>query len=295
MNVEQTVVPFIGHNSTTPFELEGSVVDIPVMEKPLPLFPDKKGIYKTVDGEPVVGLGIVGKDYPLTTHVDFFKQQHDMLQRKLPTGHLDRLQIKYKVAKKGAFALQDIIFPSIAIPIETNKHRTTISLRYVSWHGVDGQTSNNGVFGAIDFFCENGSISGEFDTVRRKNTKNFELSAFIDEVEQSVDVFYERAKLYQAWAAKSIHMHQALACIEKLPGITKAKATKLYDLYINETLVRGHNVWTLYSAMTNYSSHVDNGFALRRTRSDHAARSMLSREFEVVKWISSPSFEKLAA
>ena len=96
MNIEQTVVPFIGHNSHTPFELEGSIVDISMMEQPLPLFPDKKGIYKVVDGEPVIGLGIVGKDYPLTSHVKFFKQQHNMLQRKLPTGHLDKLQIKYK-------------------------------------------------------------------------------------------------------------------------------------------------------------------------------------------------------
>ena len=67
-------------------------------------------------------------------------------------------------------------------------------------------------------------------------------------------------------------------------------------LFKEEAETRGANVYALYSAFTNYSSHAnDNGFALRETKSDTAAVTMMNREMEVSRWTSSVPFLQLAA
>ena len=73
------------------------------------------------------------------------------------------------------------------------------------------------------------------------------------------------------------------------------KAEKMYGLYSQEVATRGRNMFSLYSAFTNYSSYADerNGFSLRNTGNDTNAESMWTREQEVTKWISSSTFKQL--
>jgi hypothetical protein len=74
-------------------------------------------------------------------------------------------------------------------------------------------------------------------------------------------------------------------------------AEKMLGLYNQEASVRGQNVWSLYSAFTNYASYADerNGFNLRNTGNDTQAISMFSREQEVSKWVSDNRFIQLEA
>jgi len=75
------------------------------------------------------------------------------------------------------------------------------------------------------------------------------------------------------------------------------KAEKMASLYSQEASVRGANVFSLYSAFTNYSSYADerNGFILRDTGNDTQAESMWQREHEVSKWLSHHKFKALVA
>ncbi len=64
-----------------------------------------------------------------------------------------------------------------------------------------------------------------------------------------------------------------------------------------EFIVRGNNKWSVYSALTNYSSHGgDEDFApLKNTKADTKAIRMFDREFKVSKWIDTEDFNRLAA
>jgi hypothetical protein len=284
----------IGPNNDI-FQIKGSVVDFAMKEEKLPHFWDKKGIYRVnEEGEIMQGLGIVGHSYPLNTHRDFFSAQHDMLQRKFPAAHLEDVKTRYRTSRDGAWALQDITFPNVKHEIDNGKHKTEIALRNVSWHSVDGSASNNALFGGIDFFCTNGLITGEFDTVKKKNTKNFDMRKFIDEIEKSVEEFYVSIRKYQAWATRDISFDNAKCVIESLPVAARSRE-KLLNIYQQEATQRGDTLWALYSAFTNYSSHTDNGFAIRRTVHDHEAQTMLKREFEVASWVENEEFVRLAA
>ena len=283
-------------NNNDPFKMKGSAVDFPMKEEDIEHFPHHKFIYRTDEfGEIVKGLGYVGKEYPLTTHRDFFSQQHDMIINKFPAEHLEDVKTNYRVSRDGAWALQDIIFPNVKFPIENRKQKTEIGLRNVSWHSVDGSASNNALFGAIDFFCTNGMITGEYDVVRKKNTKHFNMRNFLNEIEKSVEEFYTTVEKYQTWANRNITFQNAENVIEFLP-VSKEKKARLITTYVLEAAVRGDNMWALYSTFTIYSSHhKDNGFSFKKSKHDHVAQSMLKREFEVANWIHTEEFVKLAA
>ena len=78
---------------------------------------------------------------------------------------------------------------------------------------------------------------------------------------------------------------------------SKRKAERMYQLYMCEADIRGHNKFALYSAFTNYASYADerNGFKLRDTDNDTQAISMWGREQEVNQWISDKRFQQLQA
>ena len=290
------VVSFVQPNMNNDiFKIKGSPVDFSMTEQNLPYFWDKKGIYRVNDeGDIIQGLGIVGSTYPLTSHVAFFSAQHEMLQRTFPPAHLENVSTKYRISRNGAWALQNITFPNVTHLIDNGKHRTKLSLREASWHSVDGSASNNACFGTMDFFCTNQDMNGEYSVIRKKNTKNFNMKEFIDEIEKSVEDFYLTGRKYQAWANRDISLEDAKGVIESLPVADRSRE-KLLNIYQQEATQRGDTVWALYSAFTNYSSHTNNGFAVRQTKHDHEAQTMLNREFEVAKWVATEEFVRLAA
>ena len=91
-------------------------------------------------------------------------------ENRLPQ-HLDGAKVKISTARNCAFALIGITLPNVKHTITTNKHQTTISERIIALHGIDGSCSNQAYFGAIDMFCTNGQIGGEYDAIKRKNTR----------------------------------------------------------------------------------------------------------------------------
>ena len=241
-------------------------------------------------------LGIVGDTFTCASHGDFFTETHNTISEHLGEEFCDSMNIKYRTARNNAWAMMDMTMPNVLRKIESDKHSTTIAPRLIALHGVDGSCSNMVFFGAIDFFCTNGMITGEYDKIKRKNTSNFSLDVFIDELQNSVSDFYETADKFQRWANTSLMTVDVKALLESVVKSDR-KSEKMFSLYNQEVSTRGRNVWALYSAFTNYASYADerNGFTLRNTGNDTEAQSMWSREQEVSKWISSPEFQRIAA
>ena len=250
-----------------------------------------------------VALGVVGDDFPVKSHREYFPEVLDVLTDTLPANVLEGAEVTTKVAFGGAFALLDITLPNSKVAIETAQGwRTDVAMRSVIWHGLAGSHSNNVLFGSIDFFCTNGLVLGDFSHVKRKNTKNFKLGTFCGEVQVATEAFYRQARDLQVMAQTPITIERGTAAIDTILGnVPEAdrkrnratQADKMRDLWLIEAQTRGANVFALLSAFTNYSSHVDNGFALRETGTDHGAVTMLRREVEVVGWTQHPAFTSL--
>mgnify|MGYP007059538823 FL=1 len=71
----------------------------------------------------------------------------------------------------------------------------------------------------------------------------------------------------------------------------------MFALYRNEVVTRGQNLFSLYSAFTNYATYADerNGFVMRNTEHDTGAITMFKREHEVAGWLESDAFKSLVA
>ena len=254
---------------------------------------DKKYVINSNTGD---YIGIVGNGFTCANHGDFFRNVMDTTTETLSEHDMEGAEIKWRSAHKDGWAMMDMTLPNVTAKIATDKHETTLMKRIIALHGVNGTCSNTTIFGAIDFFCLNGQITGDHNKVMRKNTSNFSLDRFISELHRSQQDFTAQAEQMQRWANTSL-MHVDVKAM--LEGIMKSdrKSEKMYGLYNQEVSVRGCNLWALYSAFTNYATYADerNGFALRNTGSDTQSKSLFMREVEVANWIKSPQFMAVAA
>jgi hypothetical protein len=255
--------------------------------------PDKKYVMNQTTGQP---LGIVGKSFQCASHGDFFRGVVSTATETLSEHDLEDAKYSFRTARNGAWAMLDITLPNVTMDISTDKFETEIGNRIISLHGIDGSCSNQVFFGAIDFFCTNGMITGDHDKVRKKNTSNFSMESFIYELNRARTDFYTQAQQMQVWAHTDLKYVDVSSLLDDMLG-SKRKSEKMYSLYMQEASTRGHNKFSLYSAMTNYATYADerNGFNLKNTGNDTQAISMWSREQEVSKWISDDRFRMLEA
>ena len=258
-------------------------------------FDEKKYVINEKTGD---DLGVVGTGFKCASHKKFFDGVQNIMVDNIPDAMIDST-VRWSTARNNAWAMMDIVMPNVFTTVETEKHSTKIGRRVIALHGVDGSCSNQVFFGAIDFFCTNGMITGDYDKVRRKNTSNFCMDRFIQELNQSSVDFVGQVNELQEWANIELPTYSMKSWKEYLSSIMKSdrKAEKMIPLVQKEVRKRGRNVFALYSAFTNYASYADekNGFNLRNTGRDTSAQSMWARENEVTKWLSTPDFKKLVA
>jgi hypothetical protein len=241
-------------------------------------------------------IGIVGKGFTCASHGDFFRDVIDTTTEKLSAHDMQGAEISWRDAHQNGWAMMDMRLPNVNAKIVTDKHETTVAQRIIALHGVNGTCSNVTIFGAIDFFCLNGQIRGRHDKVMRKNTSNFSLDTFITELEKSQQDFTAQTEQMQRWANTSLVTVDVKAMLEKIMQSDR-KAEKMFSLYNQEVSTRGRNLWSLYSAFTNYATYADerNGFKQRNTGNDTQDKSMFMRELEVAQWVDTPQFKQLVA
>jgi len=249
---------------------------------------DKKYVINMQTGQPIA---IIGEGATARSHGDFYRGVWDVMSNDLPASDLEGANVSFNSARNGGWTMLDVTLPKIKTTIETKKHVTEISQRLIAVHGIDGSASPATWFGAIDFFCTNGMITGDYDKVRKKNTSGFTLSGFQHELSKAKTDFNLQGKRLQTWADTDFTYVDVSNLLDDIIK-SERKAKKMYELYMHEASVRGHNKFALYSAFTNYASYADerNGFSLRNTGNDTRAVSMFAREQEVSKWISTPQF-----
>jgi len=240
-------------------------------------------------------LGIVGSGFKCASHPAFFNAMEQVIQDNRDFRDLYGAKVTLRSARNNAWSQVDITLPNVSHTITTAKHQTVINERIIALHAIDGSCSNQAHVGAIDTYCSNGQITGDFKSVMMKNTKGFNIDNFIWELKNSKSTFDARQRYLQSMADTPLNV-DGKTLLEKIIKSEKL-AKKMYKLACEEISIRGKNVFALYSAFTNYASYADerNGFALRNTGKDTVAQSMWAREQKVSQWVSSPEFKALMA
>jgi hypothetical protein len=254
-----------------------------------------KAVVRT-DGDSPTTLGIVGKDYQIVDNRDLFGKVEQQLADGLPADILRSAQVKDSTSNGGAFCARDYRFPDAKCRIEgRNGHRTDVAFRTVLTNSHDGSGSAKLYTGAIDFYCSNGMIVGDYDVFGRKHTKNFDVSKFADKVAMALSKFWVEAERLQDWAKRDVSEEKVHEALQNLPGVSERKAERLFAHFQEqEAPVRGSTVYAVYSALTWYASHPeDDRFKVRNTGNDNEAETLMRREDEVRRWVRSEPFQSI--
>ncbi len=240
-------------------------------------------------------INVVGHNFQCVSHGEFARGVFGQITQELSEEDLVGIKIRWHLARNGGWSCMDMELPAVKFSVETLRHKTDVNYRIISPHGIDGSCSNTVLYGGIDCYCTNGQIIGEYDTVRRKNSSGFQLKSFLADLQRSKNDFLGHGQRLQRWAETPVSIAAATDVIEAvIPG--ERKADRMVSLFNSEAETRGANIYALYSAFTNYSSHSnDNGFALQKSKSDTEAVTMMNREVEVSRWTNHPAFVQLAA
>tara|TARA_R100000655_G_scaffold23654_4_gene47652 strand:- start:2279 stop:3151 length:873 start_codon:yes stop_codon:yes gene_type:complete len=272
--------------------------DFTIRKEVIDRFPERCFVVREDTDE---AIGIVGKDFGGVDHPTYFGQIRGAVAEELGFTHKDfydsmsinnDITIDTKVSRNGAWALEKMVFNNHKATVETDRHTTETALSLYAWHGVDGSTSNNVISGAIDFFCTNGMVTGDYSKIRKKNTRHFDMSRITHEMEGIYDRWLDHNAWCQKLAEKDISVTSLKNTLEVM--LPERASKNMLNSVLDEFSVRGANAWAVYSAFTQYASHEDR-FSFRQTANDNTLERQFKRNEDVAKWIEHPAFLQLVA
>ena len=221
---------------------------------------------------------------------ELFSRVEDTLCKKMQSHELDGVMVKDKVANYGRTCYREYVFPNIKCNVGGGT-RSDIAFRMIVQNGY-GDSALRMHAGAIEFYCTNGMICGEYQSVYRKHTSGLILTGVADAVDKALEVFANSQNVWREWARKPVRNLDAMELFRELAR-TDRLTEKLSDHYMREVDVRGMNLWAVYSTLTYYASHSDGEFSIRDTKQDTEAVTMLERELRVAKWLNTDAWKKL--
>ena len=244
------------------------------------------------NGDAAHVLSVVGSGYRLVHNRELFRHVEDAMCKEMSASDLSGVRVTDKVSSLGRMCYREYVFPSIKCYIGSHD-KTSVVFRLIVQNGYGGSALRVHA-GAIDFWCTNGMISGDYTSTYRKHTAGLMVDGVGDVVRKSLDTFVGSQEKWQRWARTEVKHADAIQLFRDIAASAKLQET-LCEQYMSEREERGQNLWAVYSALTYYASHNDGAFALRSTveQQDTVASTMLQRELNVSQWIKSEAWHKL--
>ena len=260
---------------------------------------DKKAVVKLNSEGDIEDWWVVGKDYFVKSHKEFFGAIEEQLLDRFDPSNLEYVVVNNRSSRNGRWGFREYVFNNMSVPIlSTNGHETHIKFRIVAWSGLDGLTSNNYLLGAFDSYCMNGMVwaasENDYSRMKSRNSKLFNLEGFTIRLGVASEEFYRRSVEFQAMAQSNLRCSHGLNFLDDLKCSDKRKEG-FKELYVREIETRGENVFALHSALTNYASHSnDDVFRSRKTKyNDMKGELLFKREEEVVDILRSKEWNGL--
>jgi len=244
-------------------------------------------------GDSAMLLDIVGGNYRLVHNRELFYAVEQAMRDEMLPEHLKDVQVVDRVAGYGRVCLRQYVFPSIRCRLQNT--RSDIGFRIVVQNGYGGSALRIHA-GAIDFFCTNGIVRGDYVSTYRKHTSGLVVGSLNRTVKDALHEFAAGQEEWQRWTKTPVRFEQTMKLFDTIAQSAKMREG-LVDQYEREVDQRGPNLWAVYSTLTFYASHADGAFSLRRTveEQDTVATTMLTRELNVAKWTRSDEWRAMEA
>lgn len=233
-------------------------------------------------------INVVTNTYKLVENRALFNCIEETMLRCIDEKHLIGVKLKDSVAHNGRTCYREYVFPNLRCDIGA---RSDIGFRIVISNGYGG-SSIKLLAGAIEFFCTNGMVSGQYETTYARHSSGLTLERFDRQIRSALETFVTDAKKWRKWTQQPVKFAAAIEFFKSIAG-NETFERKLANQYAAELDERGENLWAVYSTLTYYASHNSGDFQTRNTESDGTAATMIKRETDVAKWIKTPEFKQL--
>lgn len=236
-------------------------------------------------------LAIVGANYKLIHNRELFTAIESAMISEMLPEHLDGVQVKDRVSGWGRICFREYVFPNL----RTRMKNTTgdIAFRIVTQNGYGGSALRIHA-GAIDFYCTNGMIRGEYVSTYKRHTSGVVVGSFEKTIRNALLEYGKATDEWQQWSETPVKHDKAIDFFKEIATNEKMRAG-LVDQFLHERETRGNNLWAVYSTLTYYASHPEGAFALRKsvTEQDNEAITVLRHEVEVSQWMQSNAWRTL--
>lgn len=227
-------------------------------------------------------LSVVRDSYRVMQNKDLFNAVTREMCKAFGDNAVADAKLVERVADHGGWCMWDVTFPTIKREVRNSE----VALRSIVINSFDGSTSVRCYNGAIDFFCTNGMVRGEYEHAVFRHNSDTILDRFADRLKATIGTFDAHMLVLREWGDISITPGDVNNWCTKLVyngKLTHAKSTAIFARFMEEAKVRGFNVWALYSALTHLSTHSEG--TVFAPRGDAAARPRLAfkREQDVMQ------------
>jgi len=293
------------HANAIPFSESRAAANSPIMfpvgernvawigrdDKPNLISDHKCLVRLSPDSSHAIPLAVVKRSYAMIHNRELFNAVSDTMEAAFTADELDDAYCVDRVAMQGKSCLREYIFPSINCRIGGRGDRASlVALRIIVQNGYGGSALRN-YTGAIDFFCTNGMIRGEYATMYRRHTSGLVIPQLREHIDKAIAAYADSALAFTRWADTPVTREDTMAFFHAVAK-TPSRFEHLSNQWLNEIEVRGRTLWSVYSALTYYASHVDE---TKKAPADSDAINGIvhRRELDVAKWIQTDEWKKL--
>lgn len=198
-------------------------------------------------------ISVVGKNYNLVQNRDIIPQYEDAIMRSnLDTNGIKR-NIQY--SHNGARTIVDYTFPSHRVSITEGDE---LDLKISVLNSYDGSWKFMSMVGAFRLLCTNGQIVGNsFSSYYGKHTRSLDVSMAVRKLESALDVYLQNVELWKKYPTTKVSIQDANRILLNLAGDNDKLMELLHSTYLKYVHEMGQNLWALYNAMTDWSTHTE--------------------------------------
>ena len=149
-------------------------------------------------------LGVVGRSYRVIPNSDLFENMNQAINSSMNQRAIDTMEVLDSEVRDYAKTYREIRFPEISRSIETREHKTDVGFRIVMENSFDGSGSVKILLGAIDFFCTNGMVHGQYDVFKKTHKGQDPIPSFQGIFVKALEQYSDKMDLYQKWASKNL-------------------------------------------------------------------------------------------
>lgn len=227
-------------------------------------------------------IAIHKQNYKLVPNQDVYT----LFETAMGESALDMRDIHVEdgVSYDGGRVVRTYRFPRHRFDIARGDH---VDLQLKVQNSYDGSCRFGAIMGAFRLVCANGMVVGDtMLNVQGKHTAGLDIEKIAASLGNTIDAFGQQTETWQSWLNCPVPDAIAEQVIRSMRAVSERQQELIITKYQQQKLETGANLWSLYNALTFWSTHTP----VAERAEANASAVVLGRERKVANVLQHPVF-----